>query len=107
MKFITPLVISFSLLAFAAHAADDAKNKQAQSKPSMSQGTKSSGSASSAFERADTDKDGKLSRAEFDAAMKTRGGGASTGKSSSAKPSSGASASAGASTSKPSSKTAK
>lgn len=106
MKFITPLVISFSLLAFAAHAADDAKNKQAQSKPSMSQGTKSSGSASSAFERADTNKDGKLSRTEFEMAMQKRGG-ASTGKSSSAKPSSGASASAGASTSKPSSKTAK
>ena len=108
MKFITPLVVSFSLLAFASHAADDAKNKQVQSKPSMSQGAKSSGSASagasgsksagatSAFERADTDKDGKLSRAEFDAAMK-KGGGASTGKSSSG----------GASTSTQSSKTAK
>jgi hypothetical protein len=119
MKFITPLVISFSLLAFAAHAADDAKNKQTQSKPSMSQGAKSSGSASagasgsksagasSAFERADTNKDGRLSRAEFDAAMKKGGSGASTGKSSPAKPSSGASASGGASTSKQPSKTSK
>lgn len=97
MKFITPLVVSFSLLAFAAHAADDAKNKQAQSKPSMSQGAKSSGSASSAFERADTNKDGKLSRTEFEMAMQKRGGGASTGKS----------ASGGASTSKSSSKTTK
>jgi hypothetical protein len=96
MKFITPLVISFSLLAFAAHAADDAKNKQTQSKPSMSQGAKSAG-ASSAFDRADTDKDGKLSRTEFEMAMQKRGGGASTGKS----------ASGGASTSTPSSKTAK
>jgi hypothetical protein len=107
MKFILPLAVSFSLFAFGAQAADEAKKSQSDSKPSMSQGASSSGSASSgsastgasggakaqskgdasaAFDRADTNKDGQLSKEEF-AAMQKKGSSASSGKtSSSSKP---------------------
>lgn len=110
MKYVTPLLISFSLLAFAAQAADDAKKNQAGAKPSMSQtgDAKASGSASAGasgakakssakmdFDKLDTNKDGQLSRTEFEAMHKS---GASAGKTSSpAKSSTGASG--GASTS--------
>lgn len=108
MKFILPLAVSFSLFAFGAQAADEAKKAQSDSKPSMSQGAskssssgsastgasggakaQSKGAASSAFDRADTNKDGQLSKEEF-AAMQKRRSGASSGKTSSSKsPSSG------------------
>ncbi len=150
MKFITPLVVSFSLLAFAAHAADDAKKNQSQSQPSISQGAKSSGTASTGssgsaaagssgsasagasgskssggsadFDRADTNKDGQLSRTEFEAmhkgargasSGKTSSGKAPSDKAASNKPSTGAGASGGTtgsttgSASKDSAKTAK
>jgi hypothetical protein len=85
MKAITPLLLSLSMLALAsgaAYAADDAKNKSAQAKPttpqSSSASTGASGSASSGasagakydFDKADKNKDGQLSRAEFDEMMK-------------------------------------
>jgi hypothetical protein len=111
MRFILPLAVSFSLFAFGAQAADEAKKAQSDSKPAMSQGASSSsgsassgsastgasggakaqskGAASSAFDRADTNKDGQLSKEEF-AAMQKRRSGASSGKTSSSKsPSSG------------------
>jgi hypothetical protein len=112
MKFITPLMVSFSLFAFGAHAADDAKKGQSPSaaKPSMSQssGAKAgaSGSASAGggsakaksgmsaqFDKLDTNKDGQLSRAEFDAMNR-----ASAGASKSKSPSSGSSGKASGST---------
>jgi hypothetical protein len=65
MKAIQPVVLSVSILALAsaaAYAGGDAKNK-----------TTSSGASTSArydFDKADTNKDGRVSRAEFDAMMK-------------------------------------
>lgn len=91
MKVVKPLLLSFSLFAFAAasaYADDAAKQKsETQAKPPMSQSeAKPSGSASGGasagaggstagaarmdFDKADTNKDGQLSRAEFDAMMK-------------------------------------
>lgn len=81
MKVVKPLLLSFSLLAFAvgsAYAADATKNKDAQAKPSTSQSGKASagGTASTAgaarfdFDKADKNHDGKLSRPEFDAMLK-------------------------------------
>lgn len=117
MKYVTPLLISFSLLAFAAQAADDAKKNQSKQPTASSQGAakpSTSGSASAGasgakakssarmdFDKLDTNKDGQLSRTEFEAMHKSSAG-ASSGKSSSstsspAKPSTGASG--GASTS--------
>ena len=74
MRFLTPLIVSFSLFAFAASAADDAKTGTSSSaaKPSTSQSSKAR------FDKLDTNHDGKLSRAEFEAMNK-----ASTGASSS------------------------
>jgi hypothetical protein len=111
MKYVTPLLISFSLLAFAAQAADDAKKNQSKQPTASSQGAakpSTSGSASAGasgakakssakmdFDKLDTNKDGQLSRAEFEAMHKS---GASTGKTSSpAKSSTGASGGASAS----------
>jgi hypothetical protein len=91
MKAIRPLLLSLSMLALAcgaAYAADDAKNKSAQAKPATPQtgspSTGASGSASSGatgsasagasakydFDKADKNKDGRLSRAEFDEMIK-------------------------------------
>jgi hypothetical protein len=93
MKAIKPLLLSLSMLAFAcgaAYAADDAKNKSAQAKPATPQasspssgttgsassgasGSASSGASASAkydFDKADKNKDGRLSRAEFDDMIK-------------------------------------
>jgi len=89
MKAIRPLLLTASILALAfgtAYGAGDAKNKSA-----------SAGASTSArydFDKADKNKDGKLSRAEFDEAMKAS---ASAGGSTSKSPSS------GKTTSKPSS----
>ena len=71
MKAIKPLLLTASILALAsagAYAGGDAKNKSA-----------SSGASSSArhdFDKADKNKDGRVSRAEWDELMK---GGASAG----------------------------
>jgi hypothetical protein len=64
-----PLLLAFSLVAFAtasAYANDTAKSK------SSATGGSSSAAASQSldFGSADTNHDGKLSRAEWDAAMK-------------------------------------
>jgi hypothetical protein len=103
MQVIKPLAVVFSLLAFASVSAfaEDAKKNQtsSQAKPSMSQSdSKSSGSASAGgasstrssagatrldFDKADKNKDGQLSRAEFDAMLK---GDASASAGASAKP---------------------
>jgi len=89
MQVIKPLAVAFSLLAFASVSAfaDDAKKNQSasQAKPSMSQSdTKSSAGATRLdFDKADKNKDGQLSRAEFDAMLKgdtTASAGASTKK---------------------------
>ena len=76
MKATRPLLLTASLLALAfgtAYAGGDAKNKSASS----GAGT----SARSDFDKADKNKDGKLSRAEFDEAMKASASSGSTGKS--------------------------
>lgn len=72
MTFIKPLLVSFSLLAFAgaAVAADDAKNKgetKAQSSSTMNSDTKSSAGATKerTFASLDTNKDGSIQRAEI------------------------------------------
>ena len=81
MKAIRTLLLTASTLALAfgtAYAGGDAKNKSA-----------SSGASTSArydFDKADKNKDGKLSRAEFDEAMKAN---ASTGSTSKAQSQSG------------------
>ena len=103
MRAIKPLLLSLSMLALAcgsAYAADDAKNKSAQAKPAAPQasspssgttGSASSGTSGSAsagastsakydFDKADKNKDGQLSRTEFNDMMK---GSASAGSSSS------------------------
>jgi EF hand domain-containing protein len=80
MKAIRPLLLGVSILALAsgaAYAGGDAKNKSA-----------SSGASTSArydFDKADTNHDGKVSRAEFDAMVKASasGGSTSSGKTSS------------------------
>ena len=71
MRFIKPLLVSFSLLAFAAaaQAADDTKAKsetKAQSAGTMKSDTKASAGASKpqSFASLDTNKDGSISRAE-------------------------------------------
>jgi len=96
------LVLGMSLVAFAcasAYANDASKNKSdSQAKPSSSQtsSTKSS-SARFDFDKADKNKDGQLSRAEFDA-MTHGGSSASAGASGSkdvTKPSSSTSAAKG------------
>lgn len=104
MQVIKPLAVVFALLAFAAVSAyaEDAKKNEAgsQAKPSMSQSdSKPSGSASAGgsastrastgatrldFDKADKNKDGQLSRAEFDAML--RGDDASASAGASAKP---------------------
>jgi hypothetical protein len=110
MNSIKPLLVSLSILALACGTAqaNDAKNKSdAQAKPSMSKsGTASSGASGSAstgasakrddksssasagatgsarydFDKADKNKDGQLTRQEFNDMMK---GGASAGASTS------------------------
>lgn len=77
MKAIKPLLLSFSMLALAcgaAYAADDAKNKSAQAKPATPQSSSASTGATAGakydFDKADKNKDGQLSRAEFDDMMK-------------------------------------
>jgi hypothetical protein len=82
MKIVKPLLLSLSLLAFAAasaYAADATKSKDAQAKPSVSQSNKAAGSASGGstagatrldFDKADKNHDGQLSRAEFEAMLK-------------------------------------
>ena len=80
------LVLAFSLIAFAASAyANDAKQKSSDaSKPAMSQSNKPSSDKSAAagasgdksFDQMDKNKDGQISRAEWNAA---RGTGASGG----------------------------
>ena len=72
MTFIKPLIVSFSLLAFAgsAYAADDAKNK-ADTKASASSTMKSDKKAATGatkertFASLDTNKDGSIQRAEI------------------------------------------
>ena len=99
MTFIKPLVVSFSLLAFAgtAYAADDAKNKTdtkasagaTQARTFASLDTNKDGSIQRAeiaahadlaakFKDADKNSDGKLSRSEYDA-MAAQGGAAAGG----------------------------
>lgn len=72
MTFIKPLLVSFSLLAFAgaAVAADDAKNKsdtKAQGSGTMKSDTKASAGATKerTFASLDTNKDGSIQRAEI------------------------------------------
>jgi Ca2+-binding EF-hand superfamily protein len=72
MTFIKPLLVSFSLLAFAgaAIAADDAKNKtetKAQSSSTMKSDTKAAAGATKerTFGSLDTNKDGSIQRAEI------------------------------------------
>ena len=72
MTFIKPLLVSFSLLAFAgaAIAADDAKNKsetKAQSSGTMKSDSKAGAGATEArtFASLDTNKDGSIQRAEI------------------------------------------
>lgn len=105
MRAIKPLLLSFSMLAFAcgAYASDDAKNKSSTSaKPTTSQsgsassgtsGSASSGASASAkydFDKADKNKDGQLSRTEFNDMMK---GSASAGSTSSGSTASGSTSS--------------
>src|ERR1051325_37322 len=73
-----PLLLAFSLVAFApasAYANDTAKSK------SSATGGSSSAAASQSldFSKADTNHDGKLSRAEWDAAMKQSNKSAASG----------------------------
>lgn len=87
MKAIRPLLLGVSILTLAcgaAYAGGDAKNKSASSGASTSASTKYD------FNKADTNHDGKVSRAEFDAMMKANasGGSTSSGKSSSSSKSS-------------------
>jgi len=82
MTAIKPLLLGVSILALAcgaAYAGGDAKDKSASSGASTSASTKYD------FNKADTNHDGKVSRAEFDAMMKANasGGGTSSGKTSS------------------------
>lgn len=80
MRFLTPLIVSFSLFAFAAYAADDAKKGTSSS---AAKPTTSSQSSKARFDKLDTNHDGKLSRAEFEA-MNKASAGASSSKSSKA-----------------------
>ena len=87
MKAIKPLLLGVSILALAsgaAYGAGDTKNKSASSGASTSASTKYD------FNKADTNHDGKVSRAEFDAMMKANasGGGTSSSKTPSGKTSS-------------------
>jgi len=73
MKAIKPLLVGLSILALAsgaAYAGGDAKNKSASSGASTS--------AKYSFDKADTNHDGKVSRAEFDAMMKPSASGGAT-----------------------------
>jgi hypothetical protein len=84
MKAIKPLLLGVSILALAsgaAYAGGDTKNKSASSGASTSASTKYD------FNKADTNHDGKVSRAEFDAMMKANasGGGTSSSKTPSGK----------------------
>lgn len=97
MTFIRPLLVSFSLLAFAgaAVAADDAKNTKAaagatKERTFASLDTNKDGSIQRAeiaahadlaakFKGADKNSDGKLSRSEYDAMAKAEGGAAAGG----------------------------
>ena len=75
MKAIKPLLLGASILALACGAAyggGDSKNKSASSGASTSASTKYN------FDKADTNHDGKVSRAEFDAMMKANASGGST-----------------------------
>jgi hypothetical protein len=72
MTFIKPLVVSFSLLAFAgaAYAADDAKNKadtKASAPSTMKSDSKAAAGATKerTFASLDTNKDGSIQRAEI------------------------------------------
>lgn len=82
MRTLKPLLLSLSMLALASGAAyaQEAKKSDPQAKPSMSQsGSASTGASAGArydFDKADKNKDGQLSRAEFNDMMK---GGASAG----------------------------
>ena len=84
LQVIKSLAVAFSLLAFASVSAlaDDAKKNQAgsQAKPSMSQSSsKSTGATRLDFDKADKDRDGKLSRAEYDAMLRGDDASASAG----------------------------
>lgn len=101
MTFIKPIIVSFSLLAFAgaAIAADEAKNKSetkaaaagaTKEKTFASLDTNKDGSVSRAeiaahaelaakFKDADKNSDGKLSRSEYDAMAKADGQPAAAG----------------------------
>lgn len=75
MKAIKPLLLGVSILALAsgaAYAGGDSKNKGASSGASTSASTKYD------FNKADTNHDGKVSRAEFDAMMKANASGGGT-----------------------------
>ena len=75
MKAIKPLLLGVSILALAsgaAYAGGDTKNKSASSGASTSASTKYD------FNKADTNHDGKVSRAEFDAMMKASASGGGT-----------------------------
>jgi hypothetical protein len=96
MKFLKPLLVSFSLLALAAvpaHAADDKKSDAkagagaTKSRSFTSLDTNKDGSIARAevaahadlaakFKDADKNADGKLSRSEYDAMAKPQGAGA-------------------------------
>ena len=85
MKAIKPLLLGVSIFALtsgAAYAGGDSKNKSA------SASTSASGKYD--FNKADTNHDGKVSRAEFDAMLKANasGGATSSSKTSSGKTSS-------------------
>jgi hypothetical protein len=84
MKTTRPLLLTASILALAfgtAYAGGDAKNKSA-----------SSGASTSArydFDKADKNKDGKVSRAEFDEMMKASASSGGASKETRAQPASG------------------
>ena len=75
MKAIKPLLLGASIFALAcgaAYAGGDSKSKSASAGASTSASTKYD------FDKADTNHDGKVSRAEFDAMMKANASGGST-----------------------------
>ena len=95
MTFIQPIIVTFSLLAFAlpVQAADDAKKAASGATKERSFATldtNKDGSVTRAeiaahadlaakFKDADKNNDGKLSRSEYDAMAKSQGGAAAGG----------------------------
>jgi hypothetical protein len=103
MTFIKPLLVSFSLLAFAAVSAQAADDKKASAagatkeRSFMSLDTNKDGSLARAevaahadlaakFKDADKNSDGKLSRSEYDAMAKSGAAAGATAKSQTKKP---------------------